>query len=68
MASDEDLENIKLEDCPSCGSRMTSVRRATQRWWLVGCVDCFNKIQCEKQFVERAAAKFNDYARRVNNE
>jgi ssDNA-binding Zn-finger/Zn-ribbon topoisomerase 1 len=66
--TDEELEAIKLEQCPSCNSKMTSVRRATRRWWLVGCVDCFNKIMCEKQFVERAAAKFNEYARRVNNE
>lgn len=65
MASDEELEAIKLEHCPSCGSRMTSVRHVSQRWWYVGCVDCFNKIMCEREFVERAAEKFNDYARRV---
>jgi ssDNA-binding Zn-finger/Zn-ribbon topoisomerase 1 len=64
--TDEELEKIPLLPCPSCDSTMTSVRRATQRWWLVGCVDCFKKIQCERQYVEQAAAKFNDYARRVN--
>jgi ssDNA-binding Zn-finger/Zn-ribbon topoisomerase 1 len=64
--TDEELEKIPLLPCPSCDSTMTSVRRATQRWWLVGCIDCFNKIQCERQYVEQAAAKFNDYARRVN--
>jgi ssDNA-binding Zn-finger/Zn-ribbon topoisomerase 1 len=64
--TDEELESIKLEKCPSCGSRMTSVRKATARWWFVGCIDCFNKIQCERTFVERAAEKFNEYARRIN--
>jgi hypothetical protein len=64
--TDEELEKIPLPPCPSCDSTMTSVRRATQRWWLVGCIDCFNKIQCERQYVEQAAAKFNEYARRVN--
>jgi hypothetical protein len=64
--TDEELENIKLEKCPSCDSRMTSVRKVTSRWWLVGCIDCFNKIQCERQYVESAAEKFNAYARRVN--
>jgi ssDNA-binding Zn-finger/Zn-ribbon topoisomerase 1 len=64
--TDEELESIKLEKCPSCGSRMTSVRKATSRWWFVGCIDCFNKIQCEREFVVRAAEKFNEYARRIN--
>jgi hypothetical protein len=64
--TDEELENIKLLPCPSCDSTMTSVRRVSDEWWYVGCVDCFNKIQCERQYVEQAAAKFNDYARRVN--
>ena len=62
--SDEELEAIKLPPCPSCDSTLTGVRRASQRWWIVGCYDCFNKIQCEREFVEKAAAKFIDYARR----
>lgn len=62
--SDEELEAIKLEQCPSCNSTLTGVRRASMRWWLVGCYDCFNKIQCEREFVERAAEKFNEYARK----
>jgi len=62
--TDEELENIKLPPCPSCDSTLTGVRRASQRWWIVGCYDCFNKTQCEREFVEKAAAKFIDYARR----
>lgn len=64
--TDEELESIKLEKCPSCGSSLTGVRKGSQRWWLVGCYDCFNKTQCEREFVERAAEKFNAYARRIN--
>jgi hypothetical protein len=62
--TDEELENIKLPPCPSCDSTLTGVRRASQRWWIVGCYDCFNKTMCEREFVERAAAKFIDYARK----
>jgi len=62
--TDEELEKIPLLPCPSCDSTKTSVRKANQRWWLVGCADCFNKIMCERSFVEQAATKFNEYARR----
>lgn len=62
--TDEELEAIPLLDCPSCDSRNTSVRRASQEWWLVGCLDCWNKRQCQRQFVEEVARKFNEYARR----
>lgn len=62
--TDEELEKIKLLPCPSCDSTMTSVRRASNEWWLVGCMDCFNKRQCTREYVEEAARQFNDYARR----
>lgn len=62
--TDDELEAIKLERCPSCGSKMTSVRRGSNEWWYVGCVDCWNKKQCQRQFVEEAARQFNEYARR----
>lgn len=62
--TDEELEKIPLLPCPSCNSTFTGVRRASERWWLVGCYDCFNKIQCEREFVEEVAEKFNDYARK----
>ena len=64
MLTDDELEKIALPPCPSCDSNFTGVRRASQRWWIVGCYDCFNKIQCEREFVERAAEKFNEYARK----
>lgn len=62
--TDEELEAIELLPCPSCDSIMTSVRRASNEWWLVGCMDCFNKTQCQRQFVEEAAERWNRYARR----
>lgn len=62
--TDEELEAIKLEQCPSCDSHNTSVRRVSQEWWLVGCMDCFNKKQCTREYVEETARKFNDYARK----
>lgn len=62
--TDEELEKIPLPPCPSCDSTLTGVRRASQRWWIVGCYDCFNKTMCEREFVERAAEKFTEYARK----
>ena len=62
--TDEELENIKLLPCPSCDSTMTSVRRVSDEWWYVGCVDCFNKTQCQREFVEGLAERWNKYARK----
>lgn len=45
--TDEELESIPLLDCPSCDSHNTSVRRASQEWWLIGCLDCFNEYAKE---------------------
>ncbi len=62
--TDEELEAIPLLDCPSCDSHNTSVRKATKEWWFVGCLDCFNKRQCAREYVEEVARKFNEYARK----
>lgn len=62
--TDEELEAIPLLDCPSCDSHNTSVRKATKEWWFVGCLDCSNKRQCTREYVEEVARKFNEYARK----
>ncbi len=49
--TDEELEALPLLDCPSCDSHNTSVRRASNDWWLVGCLDCWNKKQCTREYV-----------------
>lgn len=62
--TDEELEAIELLDCPSCDSHNTSVRHVSQEWWYVGCMDCFNKRQCQREYVIEEAERFNNYARR----
>ena len=57
LLTDAELEAIKLLDCPSCDSHNTSVRRASNEWWLVGCLDCFNKRQCQREYVIEEAEK-----------
>jgi hypothetical protein len=62
--TDEELEAIPLLDCPSCDSHNTSVRRGSQEWWLVGCMDCWNKRQCTREYVLETVEFWNRYARR----
>ena len=64
LMTDEELEAIPLLDCPSCDSHNTSVRRGGQEWWLVGCMDCFNKRQCTREYVLETVEFWNNYARR----
>ena len=62
--TDEELEALPLLDCPSCDSHNTSVRRASNDWWLVGCLDCWNKKQCTREYVAEQVERWNSYARR----
>jgi hypothetical protein len=62
--TDEELEALPLLDCPSCDSRNTSVRRVSNDWWIVGCLDCWNKRMCTREFVVGQVEWWNSYARR----
>jgi transcription elongation factor Elf1 len=62
--TDEELEAIPLLDCPSCDSHNTSVRRASNEWWYVGCMDCRNKRECQREYVLETVEFWNSYARK----
>ena len=62
--TDEELESIPLLDCPSCDSHNTDVRRASNGWYYVGCMDCFNKRMCEEAYIGECVEQFNTYARK----
>lgn len=63
--TDEELARYEIiKPCPSCGSNMVNVRQANNRWYYVGCMDCFNKTLCEEKYIDYAVERWNNYARR----
>lgn len=50
--TDEELEKISLPQCWQCKSHMTSVRRAGDGWFYVGCIDCGNKRECDEKYLQ----------------
>ncbi len=66
MTKGEDLENIELQPCPSCGSDNVSVRYAGHDDYFVGCEDCFNKRWCDEEYLEYTIERWNTYAGKVN--
>ena len=63
--TDEELEAIPLLDCPSCDSHNTSVRKASNKWWYIGCMDCDNKRMCDKKYLPETIDAWTKYALRV---
>lgn len=62
--SEEELAEYKLLDCPSCDSPNTNVRAAGNGEYYVGCMDCFNKTLCSKEYIPYLVEQWNCYARR----
>ena len=50
--TDEELEKIQLPRCWQCDSKLTSVRRAKDGWYYVGCIDCGNKRICDEKYLQ----------------
>lgn len=66
--TDEELARYELLDCPSCDSHNTSVRVARDKWYFVGCMDCFNKTQCTEEYIPYLVERWNNYARRCGKQ
>lgn len=57
--SEEELAGIKLGPCPSCKAGNTSIRPQKDGWYYVGCIECFNKILCDRANLEYAIELWN---------
>ena len=65
MYGDKEVKNMLLLPCPSCDSENVSVRIAKYGWYIVGCNDCWNKLECDERRLNEAIEFWNRYAEKV---
>ena len=56
----EEANKLIEKYCTVCDSTNVSVRFAKYKWYYVGCLDCWNKMECDEANLEYAIELWNE--------